>query len=98
VRLALWERDGFYPNPFDDPRYYDEEMREDFVERLPSRDMMTRALPIGLVPAGGSAGGFVYFQQLADRPLAVLFEMDLIDAPSGKVRGHLTLPFQVTRS
>jgi hypothetical protein len=88
IRWARWDGEQFYPTPLDGPRYYDEDIRDDFIERLPTHDMLARALPMGLVPAGGSVSGFLYFQRVADQPPTVQFEMN---------HGSISLPFQITR-
>jgi hypothetical protein len=97
VRPARWDWDGFYPGQLDEPRYYYEDYQGDFIERLPTRDMLTLALPTGPVPAGGVADGFVYFQRVDDHLPSVSFEMTLTDASSGRAIGHVSLPFQTTR-
>lgn len=97
VRWARWEAEMFVPNPFDDPRYYDEEFRDERRERLPTREMLRRALSVGPVPAGARVSGFVYFEPPPSDPTAIQFEMSLVDAANGQAIGHLVLPFQLTR-
>ena len=109
VRLAGWEHRGFYvaphysylypglepwPGMFGyDPLYYDN-FYSRWPERLPTQDMLSEALPEGVVQDGGSVSGFVYFQSVTGRESAVQFKMDLVDASDGQSFGVLAIPFQ----
>ncbi len=62
---------------------------------LPSREMMERALPEGVVDSGGRVSGFLYFQHVDRREAQVSLEMKLVDAKTGESLGHLTIPFVV---
>ena len=84
-------RDPFY---FDGPyfgTYYD---YWDQVE-LPTREMVQRALPEGVVEKGGRLDGFLYFERVpADLP-KVVYTADLVDARTGRRFGRITIPFAV---
>jgi hypothetical protein len=62
--------------------------------KLPTADMVQRALPEGVLEAGGRAQGFVYFEAL-DRDAGMLtLSVDIIDAHSGAVAGTARIPFR----
>ena len=112
LRMAGWEHRGFfvaphysylYPGiepwagPFAyDPLYYDGSYAR-WPERLPTKDMISEALPEGAVQDGGSVSGFVYFQSVTGRESAVRFEMNLVDASDGHAFAVLSIPFQTTQ-
>lgn len=112
LRLAGWEHRHFYvarhysylypgletwPGVFAyDPFYYDN-FYSSWPQRLPTKDMLSEALPEGVVQDGGSVSGFVYFQSVTGRESAVQFKMTLVDASDGKSFGVLAIPFQTTR-
>jgi hypothetical protein len=111
LRLAGWEHERFqiaphysyrypglamWPGPFAyDPFYYDG-FYANWPEHLPTQDMLSEALPEGVVQDGGSVAGFVYFQSVTGRESAVEFEMTLTDASDGQAFGHVAIPFQTT--
>jgi hypothetical protein len=62
--------------------------------KLPTADMIQRALPEGVLQAGGHAEGFVYFEAL-DRDAGMLtLNVDIIDANSGETEGTAHIPFR----
>lgn len=63
---------------------------------LPTRDMLERALPEGVLEPGGTVSGFLYFQQVA-REAAVTLEVQLVDAETQAPFGVARLPFVVVR-
>jgi hypothetical protein len=66
-------------------------------ERLPTRDMLSEALPEGVVQDGGRVAGFVYFRRVTARESAVEFELTLADASDGKAFALVAIPFQTTQ-
>jgi hypothetical protein len=66
-------------------------------EQLPTQDMLSQALPEGVLEDGGAVTGFVYFESVTGRESAVEFEMTLVDAMSGQAFGRVAIPFQTTR-
>ena len=109
LQLAGWEHRGFqvaphysylYPglSPWTGPFAYDPFYYDNFYarwpEKLPTQDMLSEALPEGVVQDGGSVSGFVYFQSVTNRESAVQFDMNLVDASDGQTFGVLAIPFQ----
>lgn len=108
LQPARWEHRGFYVAPHYshlypglapwpgvfayDPLWYDS-IYARWPERLPTQDMISEALPEGVVQDGGSVSGFVYFQSVTSRESAVQFEMSLVDGSSDQQLGVVTIPF-----
>jgi hypothetical protein len=66
-----------------------------WIEPLPTRDMVQRALPEGVVEAGGYVSGFVYFPELRSGDYSVNFRFSLHDANTGEDKGEVVIPFTV---
>ena len=66
-------------------------------EHLPTQDMLSRALPEGLLQDGGKVSGFVYFRSVTQRESAVKLEMTLAEATDGQAFGHIAIPFQTAQ-
>jgi hypothetical protein len=109
LRLAGWEQGGFYVAPQDSYLYpglrawsgpfaYEPTdhggSSASWPERLPTQDMVSEALPEGVVHDGGRVAGFVYFQKVTARESAVEFELTLADASDGKPFGRVAIPFR----
>ena len=86
--VPLWD----YDLPFD-PTYYSS--MNLWPTQLPTVDMIQRALPGGVVHAGGHIEGFVYFQRLPDDTKAARFVYRLVDADDGEELGRVEIPFVV---
>jgi hypothetical protein len=94
---------GFYPGweawpygyPYD-PFFYDN-LYTNWPEKLPTQDMLSKALPEGVVQDNGKVSGFVYFQGVGQRESSVTFAMNLVDATSGQALGQLSIPFSVSK-
>jgi hypothetical protein len=83
--------DSFYWRRYAwDPFYWDRYWT-DWV-RLPTGDMVQKALPEGTVEAGDRVAGFVYFERVRDVE-AVTFQTNLVDARTGEQFGVVTIPF-----
>jgi len=91
LEVPLWGG----PFPFD-PYLY-ERAYAGWPGRLPTRDMVERALPEGVLQEGGDISGFVYFPDVARRETDVVFRGDLEDAGSGERFGAARLPLVVRR-
>lgn len=65
-------------------------------EPLPTRDMLRRALPEGVLEDGGSVAGFVYFQNVSGREHSVTLRARLVDARTGEQFGTLDIRFGVS--
>jgi hypothetical protein len=112
LEMAGWEHDRFavaphysymYPGvdmwsgPFGyDSLYYDGYYQR-WPEKLPTQDMLSEALPEGVVQNGGSVAGYVYFQSVTGRESAVQFEMTLADPNNGQAFGRIVIPFQTAQ-
>lgn len=79
-----WYWDRHYP--------YDYEHYVEWAPNLPSRDMVRRALPEGVVRPAGGVEGFLYFDRAYDAN-ALVFRMRLIDADTEEQVGQITIPF-----
>jgi hypothetical protein len=77
-----WMGGGFYARP---------------PEHLPTPDMLSQALPEGVVPDGDKTTGFIYFPNVTKRESAVELDMTLFDATNGQAFGHLAIPFETAR-
>jgi hypothetical protein len=112
LRRAGWEHEGFYlapqysyaypglgvwsgPFAYEPPDYGGFYAR--WPERLPTRDILSEALPEGVVQDGGRVAGFVYFRRVTARESAVEFELTLADASDGKAFALVAIPFQTTQ-
>jgi hypothetical protein len=60
---------------------------------LPTVDMVQRALPEGVLEAGGSAMGFVYFESLHRDAKMLTLAVEIVDAASGTAVGTARIPF-----
>jgi hypothetical protein len=85
VGLDWWDD----PWPYDEPYY---NAYYDWTADLPTRDMLQKALPEGVLEPGGGVSGFVYFQSVrgTDR---VRFELEVLDAETGEAVGQVAIPF-----
>lgn len=61
---------------------------------LPTRDMLDLVLQPGLVAAGGTAAGFVYFERVPTSAEGVTLTFDIRSA-KGEPLGTLKIPFEV---
>jgi hypothetical protein len=55
--------------------------------------MVQRALPEGVLEAGGRASGFVYFEPLDRDARTLTLAVQIVDAASGAVLGTAQIPF-----
>jgi len=78
-----------------DPTYYSPYYTEYARVRLPTADMVQRALPEGVLEAGGRAEGFVYFQPLHKDAKSLTLSVDIVDANTGTNVGTARIPFVV---
>jgi hypothetical protein len=89
----------FYPNlqrwygafPYD-PVYY---ARVRWRAELPTRDMLRRALPEGVVEHGGQVSGFLYFPRVVAREQQVLFTAELAEGRDGVQVAAVRIPFVI---
>jgi hypothetical protein len=76
-------------------RYYDRYYPRWRV-KLPTEDMLSRAIPEGVIDAGGTLSGFLYFPDLKDDPQRIVFKASLSGAREGRELATLRVPFEVT--
>lgn len=96
---------SYYPNSlvygggfaYDDPYYADHHRRMAYRDvALPSDDMLSHALPEGVIEPGGRAAGFVYFERIEDAETrAFELRFELVDAEGEQPFGRLAIPFVV---
>lgn len=81
-----------------DPLYYDRHggYWRNVTVPLPTREMLRLALPEGSIAAGGSADGFVYFEEVGTDAQRVQMRVELVSAGSGNAIGTAAIPFVVT--
>lgn len=90
---TFWRRPAPWRGPFAaDPLYYDT-WSSRWPVALPTEDMVAKALPEGVLAHGGRVSGFVYFQDVPESVARVDFQLELVDAESGKTLGTVRLPF-----
>jgi hypothetical protein len=76
-----------------DATYYSPYLTEYHQVHLPTTDMIQRALPEGVLSAGGRVSGFVYFQKLDRDAGRLTLAIDVVNAQSGSVLGTAQIPF-----
>jgi len=84
-----------YSYPYD-PFYYDS-LYASWPEKLPTQDMLSKALPEGVVQNNGKISGFVYFKGVGNQESTVTFGMNLADATNGQSIGQVSVPFAVSK-
>jgi hypothetical protein len=77
-----------------DPTYYGS--FSGWSPPLPSPDMLSKAMPEGVLNPGGKVRGYVYFQRLPDRPARFDLRTTLVDADTGVPFGATAVPLQVS--
>lgn len=76
-----------------DPAYYRPYVTRYAQVALPTADMVQRALPEGVISAGGRAEGFVYFEAFHRGERALTLNVDIVDAVSDTLLGTAQIPF-----
>lgn len=79
-----------------DPFFYDTYSTY-WPVNLPSKDMLDRALPEGVIQPGGHVTGFIYFQNLPKGTTPVDLQANLVDANTQLPFGRLDIPFIAKR-
>jgi hypothetical protein len=64
---------------------------------LPTKSMLRRGIPEGVVNNGGFIRGFLYFQKPSSGDHSLEFTAKLVDARSGQQLGTIRVPFIVER-
>lgn len=84
-----------WSGPFDADPYYSPTYYPRWVNPLPTTEMVSRALPEGVLSPGGSVDGLVFFEGISPLEDRVLFVADLVNARTGAVMGTIRIPFEV---
>ncbi|QBQ54018.1 hypothetical protein [Nitrosococcus wardiae] len=85
-----------YPSVFAyDPFYYDSYSTYWVAIPLPTAEMFERALPEGVLEAGGHLEGYLYFERVPDEQSRVTFRADLVNAKNNHFFGEVRIPFLV---
>lgn len=79
-----------------DPRFYSTYFPVFQRLRLPTGDMVQKALPEGVVEAGGKVTGFLYFEDIdVGSDDTATFTTDLVNASSGEPVGAIRIPLEI---
>jgi|GEM_PF-438017 len=65
---------------------------------LPTRSMLKKGLPEGVIAPGGYVQGFLYFSRVNPKLTTVTFVANLQSAHNGRRFGKIQIPFQVTQT
>ena len=65
------------------------------VQPLPSRDMLSKALPEGVLEPGGTVSGYLYFQHVGQEVGSLQFQATLVSPESQQRISELKVPFMV---
>jgi hypothetical protein len=87
--LDMWS------GPFDDDFPFYSTYFAEWPVRLPTRDMVKRAIPEGVLANGGHLSGFLYFLRAPREDKSVTLELQLVDAKTGASFGTIRIPFVV---
>lgn len=92
---------GAYDYDYDvyyDPDYYTSSYSYWKDTKLPTSDMLSRALPEGVIKPRGSVEGYVYFEKMdTSTDKMVELEVDLVDADSGKRFTSVDVEFELDK-
>jgi hypothetical protein len=85
-----------------DPFYYNYYYADLRSTIRPTMEMLNFALPEGIIDAGGSVSGFLYFQQVRPGTESVTLRGTLVSlgtsdsSPGGAIFGEISIPYTVT--
>lgn len=85
--------DPFYNDPWFYNRYYGTYSGNPAEVNLPTKDMLSEALPEMTVPQGGEITGFLYFNKIGDEKQVDL-NMDVVETGGDRI-GTISIPFVV---
>ena len=64
--------------------------------QLPTGDMVQKALPEGVLEAGGRVTGFLYFEDIdVGKDDTATFVTDLVNASNGETVGAIRIPLEI---
>jgi hypothetical protein len=63
---------------------------------LPTRSMLRKAIPEGVLANSASISGFLYFQKPGgtSKPQMISYQANLVDANTGQQFGTISIPFE----
>ena len=79
-----------------DPMLYDSSSAYWESIELPTDEMLSRALPEGVIDPGGRVDGFVYFEKIDGDPKRAMLQARITDAATERELEQATIPFVVT--
>lgn len=83
---------GFWENPLPSNHAYYGSHYQRWEVDLPTRDMLARAIPEGVIRDGGFLSGFLYFEKVPSRLERVDFTAQLVDASTQQPLAELRVP------
>lgn len=91
--LSVYTADPFFFDPYYYSHYYPYWQR--VRVELPTREMLRRALPEGVLAEGGRLEGFLYFERVEETrdAMPVRFHADLVDVATGRMFATIHIPF-----
>lgn len=84
-----------WPNPFDRNDVLYRRNYAKWGDDLPSRDMLERGMPEGVLGDGGTISGFLYFDGAAAREDRLLFKADVNEGNGDERVALIEIPFRV---
>lgn len=86
---------GISPSPFlVDPFYYDRYYGYWRQTELPTQEMLSLAIPEGVLQPGGEVSGYLYFEKVPEEErLRLKYRANLVNAESGVNFARVTIPF-----
>lgn len=90
--LAAWS------GPFQEDPYYGPTHFARWTPPLPTPEMVSRALPEGVLEPGGRLDGLVYFEGVSALSSEMTLVAELVNARTGGLMGTLHVPFQPKRA
>ena len=88
-----WGPHWYYPYPYP---YWGYPYPYYYATPIPSQDMVTQAIPEGIVENGGRVSGFLYFQRVVGRETNLRFEARFSDAKTNEMVATIGVPLIVT--
>ena len=79
-----------------DPLFYSQYYPRWVRLKLPTADMIQKALPEGVLEPGGRVTGFLYFEDVdTDADEKATFTVDLMNASTGEAMGNIRIPLEI---
>lgn len=78
---------GLWDGPFDDDYSFYTTYFAQWPVQLPTKEMIRRAIPEGVIAEGGRLSGFLYFSKVPQGDKSVTLAESLVDAKTGRLLG-----------